>query len=187
MARVLESAVRRFTVEEYHRMAETGILKPDERVELLGGVIHEMSPKNWAHVMATRAVFLELERALRGRSISRLRSKRRKSIPSPSRTCWYAPTRTSGRTDRGGPGLFWSSRSQKHRWTMTSVRRQGCMPRRVPEYWVLNLIDRVLVVFLEPVAGSYRHRLSLDETARVTPGPWPELSFEISKFLPAVD
>src|SRR4051812_21924241 len=34
----------RFTVEEYYRMAETGVLPPDARVELLDGVIHDMSP-----------------------------------------------------------------------------------------------------------------------------------------------
>ena len=46
MARVAETIdQRRFTVEEYHRMAETGIFKPDERVELIRGVVHRMRPK----------------------------------------------------------------------------------------------------------------------------------------------
>src|SRR5213592_589156 len=34
----------RFTVEEYHRMAETGLIKPDARVELLDGQIIDMMP-----------------------------------------------------------------------------------------------------------------------------------------------
>jgi hypothetical protein len=49
MPRALETvAQRRFTVEEYHRMAETGILSPEERLELLWGVVRPMSPKNRA-------------------------------------------------------------------------------------------------------------------------------------------
>jgi NADP-dependent 3-hydroxy acid dehydrogenase YdfG len=57
MARTLESvARRRFTVEEYHRMAETSILGPGERVELVRGVIRQMSPKNRAHVIAVDAI-----------------------------------------------------------------------------------------------------------------------------------
>jgi hypothetical protein len=39
-------AQRRFTVAEYHRMAETGILRPDERVELVRGVVRRMSPRS---------------------------------------------------------------------------------------------------------------------------------------------
>lgn len=37
-------APHRFTVAEYHRMAETGILAPDARVELLEGEIIDKEP-----------------------------------------------------------------------------------------------------------------------------------------------
>lgn len=42
MAAVLKT--RRFTVDEYHRMGEAGILSEDDRVELLAGEIVTMSP-----------------------------------------------------------------------------------------------------------------------------------------------
>jgi Uma2 family endonuclease len=41
--------LRLFTVEEYDRMIETGILSEDERVELLEGRIVKMSPKGIPH------------------------------------------------------------------------------------------------------------------------------------------
>jgi Uma2 family endonuclease len=34
----------RFTVDDYHRMVEVGVLDPDERVELLHGEVVEMTP-----------------------------------------------------------------------------------------------------------------------------------------------
>jgi hypothetical protein len=45
----LEIQPRPFTVAEYHRMAEAGILGARERVELLGGVIVAMPPIGLSH------------------------------------------------------------------------------------------------------------------------------------------
>src|SRR6185503_12493440 len=41
---MLVEAQHRFSVADYYRMAETGVLKPDARVELLDGKIIDMSP-----------------------------------------------------------------------------------------------------------------------------------------------
>src|SRR5947207_14876525 len=41
---MLAPTKHRFSVKEYYRMAETGVLKPDARVELLDGEINDMSP-----------------------------------------------------------------------------------------------------------------------------------------------
>ena len=41
--------LRLFTVAEYYKMAEAGILRPEERVELIEGSILTMSPKGIEH------------------------------------------------------------------------------------------------------------------------------------------
>jgi Uma2 family endonuclease len=39
----------RFTVEEYHKMAEAGVFSEDDRVELIGGEVVQMTPIGWCH------------------------------------------------------------------------------------------------------------------------------------------
>ena len=53
---------RRFTVDEFHRMAEAGILHEDDRVELIGGEIVEMSPIGGRHAACVREITRLLSR-----------------------------------------------------------------------------------------------------------------------------
>lgn len=43
------AAFRRFTVDEYHRMIESGILNDEDKVELLEGYVVEKMPRNPPH------------------------------------------------------------------------------------------------------------------------------------------
>ncbi|MBV9281129.1 MAG: Uma2 family endonuclease [Chloroflexi bacterium] len=46
----IEPSHRRFTVRDYHRMAEVGILTEDDHVELIDGEIVQMTPIGGRHV-----------------------------------------------------------------------------------------------------------------------------------------
>src|SRR3954449_211288 len=47
-----EPRPRLFTVDEYYKMAEAGILRPDEKVQLIEGKIIEMPPGGPEHYSA---------------------------------------------------------------------------------------------------------------------------------------
>ena len=60
----VQVSTRRFTVEEYHKMADAGILEEDDRVELLDGEIVLTAPIGSRHAAcADRPCQLCVERA----------------------------------------------------------------------------------------------------------------------------
>jgi len=60
---------RKFTVEQYHKMAESGIISEDDRVELIRGEIIEMSPIGTRHSACVRRLNALLSERLRGRAL----------------------------------------------------------------------------------------------------------------------
>lgn len=65
----MQVQMRRFTVEEYRRMAEAGILGEQDRVELLDGRIVEMTPIGERHAACVRRLVNLLAERARARAI----------------------------------------------------------------------------------------------------------------------
>ena len=63
--------IRRLSVEEYHRMGELGILQPDERVELIDGVLQQMSPIGSQHAACISKLMKRILPPLQGRAVGR--------------------------------------------------------------------------------------------------------------------
>jgi Uma2 family endonuclease len=188
MVRALETvAQRRFTVAEYHRMAETGILGPDERVELVRGVIRRMSPKNRAHVIASDLICDLLKEALRGRASVYQEAphvaEEIDSEPEPDVMVCSNPDRTAYGTTRTKALLLIEvaeSSLEYDRGEKASLYAEA----GVPEYWVLNLVDREIEVFRDPAEGRYRQHFRATASDRVSPEPWPDVEIEVSSLFP---
>ncbi|HEY8022689.1 MAG TPA: Uma2 family endonuclease, partial [Thermoanaerobaculia bacterium] len=52
----------RWTREEYERMAATGLFPPDQRVELIDGIVYDMTPQSSFHATAVRLIEKALQR-----------------------------------------------------------------------------------------------------------------------------
>jgi Uma2 family endonuclease len=187
MTEPVETPERRVTVEEYHRMAQAGILPPDERVELLWGVVCRMSPKNRAHVVAANRICDVFRRHLEGRARvykeDPLRQVALDSEPEPDVMVCGNPDLDAFGTESMKPLLVVevaeSSLARDQGEKLAIYAKAG-----VPEYWVVNLVDGVLEVFRDPVEGRYGKRASLPTTARVSPQAWSDLELEVSALFP---
>ena len=68
-----------FTADEYHKMAETGILDYDQRVELIEGEIVDMTPIGRRHMACLDLLTRLFVLGLRERAIVRIRGSLRLS------------------------------------------------------------------------------------------------------------
>jgi Uma2 family endonuclease len=57
---MVNTQVRPITIDDYHRMMETGIIREGERVELISGQIFNMAAKGTRHTVATTRLLREL-------------------------------------------------------------------------------------------------------------------------------
>jgi Uma2 family endonuclease len=90
MATALDPQPRRFTVEEYLRMGESGIILPDERVELIEGEIIQMTPIGPPHAGTVAHLLTLLVRGAseRGGGLAPESSAPRGPLDAPSPTCY---------------------------------------------------------------------------------------------------
>lgn len=188
MARVAEATpLHRFTVEDYHRMAETGILGEDDRVELIRGVVREMSPVDRAHVIATSRTRQLFADGLAGRASvyeqSPLRLEALASEPEPDVSIYSNPNLDAFGTEATEPLLAievaLSSLSQDLT-TKAELYAEG----GIPEYWVVDVAHRLLYVFRDPHDGKYRTRETYAPGARVIPLSWPDFAIDVEALLP---
>lgn len=149
---VTSPQVRLWTHEEYYRMAEAGILAPDERVELIEGQIVRMPPQTPPHAAMVGVACEALAAVLCPGSHLRGRL--------PLTLGPYSEPEPDVAVVRGAPRDY----VQAHPSTALLVvevadttlefdrgRKGGLYARGgIPEYWIVNLPDRTLEVYRDP-------------------------------------
>jgi Uma2 family endonuclease len=175
---------RLFTVDEYYEMARVGILKPDERVELLDGEIVPMnaisSPHAWGVTRLT-GIFYQIEDRCKIIVQNPLRLGDR-SEPEPDLVILQPDTPedrhpgpadaflvievadTSLRTDRGRK--------------RTMYARAG-----IPEYWIVDLQHDRIEVYRDPVRSRYQSVWLASRGETVTPLFAPDLVIDVARVL----
>jgi Uma2 family endonuclease len=188
-----EARLRRFSRAEYERLIELGIFQPGEPIELIGGELMVAEPQGAAHYTAIRKTAKALEAAfgpgweIRTQGPVGLDDD---SEPEPDVAVVPGSPDDYGRAHPSRPVLTVEVAESS---LVIDRRHKGSLYARagLPDYWVLNLIDRVLEVYREPVADStapfgwrYARGEVLDVSARVAPLAAPTSAISISQLLP---
>jgi Uma2 family endonuclease len=178
----------RWTRQEYERLVDRGLLPPGKRVELIEGVIYDMSPQNSLHAMAyllahdaLRIIYpSELGFTVRGQLPLALSDD---SEPEPDLAVVHGSIRdfpdghptTALLVVEVADSSLLHDRKQK----IPLYARSG-----IPEAWLLNLVRRALEVFRDPVDGVYQTRIILRVGDSVSPLGRPEAVIAVSDLLP---
>jgi len=177
-------APRRFSLDEYHRLIDVGVLGEDERVELLEGVIVEMTPQGRAHAL----VISRLNRLLSGvfgdtYSVRpQLPLSLGDSEPEPDLAI---VTRQEEETAEVHPrsALLVVEVADESLRKDRLLKGRIYARARIPEYWVVDVVNRAVELYTEPdLAGArYRTMRTLGEGETLASATLPGLSLPVGK------
>ncbi len=176
--------LRRITAGEFWRMVEEGIIREGERVELIGGMIVEMSPSGKRHL----GVLHRLNEALRfNRQVSvgvqytmqfddetvvdpdlvlmRPDADPGQGVRPDDVLLLIEVADTSLRTDRGEKALRYA--------------RAG-----IPEYWIVDVEGRRVLVLREPGDSGYAREDDLGPTAEAHATFAPGVTVRVADLFP---
>jgi len=185
--------LRRWTWDEYMAMVEAGILAPGERVELIEGVVVRMAPQRTPHATAiTLAQYLLLPVFGAG-FVVRVQLPLGfgpHSAPEPDIAVVTGAARDYVQAHPSTAVLV--IEIAEHTLVYDRGEKASLYARAgIPDYWVLNLVDRQLEVCREPsplpgepFGHGYRQRAILFPEDSASPLAAPGASVRVADLLP---
>jgi len=156
---VVVAKPHRFTVAEYHRMAEVGILNEDSRVELIRGQIVDMAPIGAPHLGMVNRLNRLLPGVLAGRGILSVQNPVRLddgSEPEPD-VVVLRPRADDYATAMPCPSdvLLLIEVADTSLDDDRAIKVPLYAENGIAECWIVNLVDRVVEVYRQPGNGRY--------------------------------
>lgn len=183
----------RMTRTRYDRLINAGIFGPEDRVELLDGLLVAREPQGGPHATAVGLVRAALEKAF-GRAYHIREEKPialdERSEPEPDVAVVPGGLRNYVTAHPSRPVLV--AEVADSSLALDRLRKGSLYARAgIGEYWVVNLIDQVLEVYREPVTRSSRSGGSRYESVRllrrgatITPLAAPRARIRVEALLP---
>ena len=179
---------RRFSVAEYYCMGEAGILKPDERTELIEGEIFVMPPIGSGHAAGGSRAERSFQRRLGDRAIVRGQYPIRlpdDSEPQPD-IVLARPTPDEYRAAHPRPAdvllvveISDTTLQRDREVKLPLYARVG-----IPETWLMNLPEDRIEVYRDPAPEGYRSITLVPRDGTVSPLAFPDVAIPCAELLP---
>lgn len=177
----------RFSVEDYHRMVETGVLRPDARVELLDGEIIDMPPIGPFHSSVVNELVRVFNESSKGRWLVWSQnpiSLDQHSEPQPD-LMLVKPSADRYRAKHPRPADVFLlvevsdttldlDRNEK----LSTYGRAG-----VPEVWSVNLLEHTIEVYREPNFPGYGAKTVARTDGHAKPQTFPDVVVDVAELL----
>lgn len=207
---MVSTTLKRFTLAEYHRLAELGFFGEDDRVELTHGQIVEMAAKGTAHEVCLTRLLRELPKLVGDCATLRCQSPLvlpRDSEPEPDFTLVQnrADDYLSSHPEPADALLVIEISDSSLSYDAVNAAPGGFLQENVDQevklslyaeasisdYWIFNLIENYLEVYSQPYQnlqdkfGYGVKRIVLSNHAIALPC-FPDLSLDLSKVFPGI-
>lgn len=160
--------IHRYSIEEYHQLIESGGLDEDTRVELIDGLVVDMSPRSPEHENAVEWLNDWLADHLD-------RTRFRCRITGSLTLATSEPEPDVAIADRTAPVLAHPSRARLVIEVAASAQDRDLRTKPViyapyvEEYWVVDLERRCVVLHRDAAGGEYRDVSVAERGAVVAP------------------
>jgi Uma2 family endonuclease len=183
-----EIAKKLFTVYDYHKMGDAGILRHDDRVELIRGEIVEMSPINPRHNGTINRANRALVSIVGNAAVVGVQGSIRLneySEPQPdfcllrSRDDFYTTTYATPKDILLIIEVSDTSLNYDRKVKMQLYAETG-----VPEYWISDLQADRVVTYCDPAGVTYQTVREFHRGAHLTPQQLPDCRIPVESLLP---
>lgn len=186
--------LRRFSLDEFQHLVELGIFGEDERIELLDGLLVEMSPINPRHALCVDKLNRLFNHLLYDKAWIRVQSpivlEGTDSQPQPDLTAAVVQPEAYEVRHVTAPEvllLVEVADSSLHGDQTDKLKLYAAAG--ISEYWIVNLVDNQLEVYQEPYfsaagEGAYKRKRTYSHGETVAPQSFPECEVALTDILP---
>jgi Uma2 family endonuclease len=183
----VEITKRLFDVEEYHRMAQVGILSREDRVELIDGEIVAMTPIGPRHNAAVNRANRALVTAAGDRAIVQVQGSVRLDRfrePDPDVVLLRPqPDFYASHLPAAADVLLIIEIAESSLAYDREVKARIYAESGILEYWLVDLDDRTVWCFTDAQGGAYQTSRSWTRGQRIAPAQLPECQIPVDALL----